>query len=60
MALQNKIKGNEPNGTFCNSTNGAGVGGVLVAKQNNKWVVISGDTGSRRMSRDSVNIKGEV
>ena len=53
----NKIKGNEPNGTFYNSTNGAGVGAYLWQKQNNKWVVISGDTGSRRMSRDSVNIK---
>lgn len=53
----NKVKGNEPNGTFYNSTNGAGVGAYLWQKQNNKWVVISGDTGSRRMSRDSVNIK---
>lgn len=52
-----KIKGNEPNGTFYNSTNGAGVGAYLWQKQNNKWVVISGDTGSRRMTRDSVNIK---
>ena len=52
-----KITGNEPNGTFYNSTNGAGVGAYLWQKQNNKWVVISGDTGSRRMSRDSVNIK---
>lgn len=55
--VANKIKGNEPNGTFYNSTNGAGVGAYLWQKQNNKWVVISGDTGSRRMSRDSVNIK---
>ena len=53
----NKVKGNEPNGTFYNSTNGAGVGAYLWQKQNNKWVVISGDTGSRRMTRDSVNIK---
>lgn len=52
-----KIKGNEPNGTFYNSTNGAGVGAYLWQKQNNKWVVISGDTGSRQMSRDSVNVK---
>lgn len=52
-----KIKGNEPNGTFYNSTNGAGVGAFLWQKQNNKWVVISGDTGSRRMSNSSVNIK---
>ena len=52
-----KITGNEPNGTFYNSTNGAGVGAHLWQKQNNKWVVISGDTGSRRMSNLSVNIK---
>lgn len=55
--VANKIKGNEPNGTFYNSTNGAGVGAYLWQKQNNKWVVISADTGARRMSRDSVNIK---
>ena len=54
---QGKITGREPNGTLYNSTNGAGVGAYLWQKQNNKWVVISGDTGSRRMSRDSVNIK---
>lgn len=52
-----KITGREPNGTFYNSTNGAGVGAYLWQKQNNKWVVISGDTGSRRMTRDSVNVK---
>lgn len=52
-----KITGREPNGTFYNSTNGAGVGAHLWQKQNNKWVVISGDTGSRRMSNLSVNIK---
>lgn len=51
-----KITGNEPNGTFYNSTNGADVGAYLWQKQNNKWIVISGDTGSRRM-RTSVNIK---
>ena len=51
-----KITGNEPNGTFYNSTNGAGVGAYLWQKQNNKWIVISGDTGSRRVST-SVNIK---
>lgn len=55
--VANKIKGNEPNGTIYNSTNGAGVGAYLWQKQNNKWVVISGDTGSRRMTRDSVNVK---
>lgn len=52
-----KITGSEPNGTIYNSTNGAGVGAHLWQKQNNKWVVISGDTGSRRMTRDSVNVK---
>lgn len=52
-----KITGSEPNGTFYNSTNGANVGAYLWQKQNNKWIVISGDTGSRRMSNSSVNIK---
>lgn len=52
-----KITGSEPNGTFYNSTNGAGVGAHLWQKQNNKWVVISGDTGYRRMANLSVNIK---
>lgn len=51
-----KITGGEPNGTFYSSTDGAGVGAYLWRKQNNKWVVISGDTGSRRMGT-SVNIK---
>lgn len=51
-----KITGREPNGTFYNSTNGAVVGAYLWHKQNNKWVVISGDTGARRMNT-SVNIK---
>lgn len=55
--VANKIRGNEPNGTFYNSTNGAGVGAYLWQKQNGKWNVVSGDTGSRRMTRDSVNIK---
>lgn len=52
-----KITGNEPNGAFYFSENGSGVGAYLWQKQNNKWVVISGDTGSRQMSRDSVNVK---
>ena len=51
-----KITGREPNGTFYSSTNGAGVGAYLWQKQNNKLVVISGDTGDRRMNT-SVNIK---
>ena len=54
---ENKIKGNEPNGTFYNSTNGAGVGAYLWQKQNGQWTVISGDTGIRRLSNISVNIK---
>lgn len=52
-----KITGNEPNGTFYNSTNGAGVGAYLWQKQNRQWTVISGDTGIRRLSNISVNIK---
>ena len=54
---QGKITGREPNGAFYFSENGSGVGAYLWQKQNNKWVVISGDTGSRRMSNSSVNIK---
>lgn len=53
---QGKITGNEPNGTFYSSLDGASVGAYLWQKQNNKWVVISGDTGARRMNT-SVNIK---
>lgn len=52
-----KITGGEPNGTFYNSTDGAGVGAYLWQKQKNKWIVISADTGERRMTRDSVNIR---
>ena len=55
--VANKIKGNEPNGTFYNSTNGAGVGAYLWQKQKGSWIVISADTGARRMSNTSVNIK---
>lgn len=51
-----KITGNEPNGTFYNSTNGAGVGAYLWQKQKNNWVVISGDTGNR-IIRSAINIK---
>lgn len=53
----NKVKGDEPNGTFYNSTDGAGVGAYLWQKQNNKWIVISADTGDRRMTKTAVNIK---
>ena len=52
-----KITGNEPNGTIYVSIDGAGVGAYQWQKQNNKWIVISGDTGSRRMGNSSVNIK---
>ncbi len=52
-----KITGREPNGAFYNSTNGAGVGAYLWQKQNGQWTVISGDTGIRRLSNISVNIK---
>lgn len=52
-----KITGREPNGTFYNSTNGAGVGAYLWQKQNGKWVAISADTGVRRITRGAVNIK---
>lgn len=55
--VANKIKGNEPNGTLYNSINGAGVGAYLWQKQNGQWTVISGDTGVRRLSNISVNIK---
>lgn len=54
---QGKITGREPNGTFYNSTNGAGVGAYLWQKQNGQWTVISGDTGIRGLSNISVNIK---
>lgn len=53
---QGKITGRESNGTFYNSTNGAGVGAYLWQKQNNKWIVISADTGERRMTK-AINIK---
>lgn len=52
-----KIKGNEPNGAIYNSTDGAGVGAYLWQKKNGQWTVISGDTGIRRLSNISVNIK---
>ena len=52
-----KITGREPNGAFYYSGNGSGVGAYLWQKQNNKWNVISADTGERRMTSTSVNIK---
>lgn len=52
-----KITGREPNGTFYNSTNGAGVGAYLWQKQNNKWNVVSADTGARRVTQNVHNIK---
>ena len=56
--VENKIKGNEPNGTIYRSINGAGVGAYLWQKQNNKWVVISGDTGARRIQWNVLLVKG--
>lgn len=52
-----KIQGNEPTGTFYNSTDGAGVGAYLWQKQKGKWNVVSADTGVRRVTRGAVNIK---
>lgn len=52
-----KIMGDEHDGEIYNSKDGARVGAYLWQRQNNKWVVISGDTGARRMSNASVNIK---
>ena len=40
-----KIKGNEPNGTIYESSDGGGVGAWKWQKRNGKWVVIDGDTG---------------
>lgn len=51
-----KITGNEPNGTFYNSTNGGGSGTYLWHKQAGKWTVIYGDTGYKQQSQ-AVNIK---
>ena len=54
---ENKIKGNEPDGTFYSSLDGAGVGAYLWQKQKGKWNVISADTGVRRITDGAVNIK---
>ena len=40
-----KIKGNEPNGTIYESSDGGGVGAWKWQKRNGKWVVTDGDTG---------------
>ena len=40
-----KIKGNEPNGSVYESTDGANVGAWQWQKRNGKWVVTDGDTG---------------
>lgn len=52
-----KIAGNEPNGTFYSSVDGAGVGAHLWQKQKGKWNVISADTGVRRITDGAMNIK---
>ena len=57
VKYENRIKGNEPNGTFYSSLDGANVGAYLWQKQKNQWNVVSADTGERDMSRHSVNIK---
>lgn len=54
---ENKIKGNEPDGTFYSSLDGAGVGAYLWQKQKGKWNVVSADTGARRITDGAVNIK---
>lgn len=54
---ENKIKGNEQNGTFYSSTDGAGVGAYLWQKQKNRWNVVSADTGARRVTQNVHNIK---
>lgn len=54
---ENKIKGNELDGTFYSSLDGAGVGAYLWQKQKGKWNVISADTGVRRITDGAVNIK---
>ena len=51
------IKGNEPNGTFYSSLDGANVGAYLWQKQKNKWNVVSADTGARRVTQNVHNIK---
>lgn len=40
-----KIKGDEPNGSVYESTNGANVGAWQWQKRGGKWVVMAGDTG---------------
>ena len=42
---QGKIKGNEPDGTLYQSTDGDHVGAFLWQKVNGKWVVVYGNTG---------------
>lgn len=54
---QGKITGREPNGTFYYSENGSSVGAYLWLKQNNKWEVVSADTGARKLSSTARNIK---
>lgn len=54
---KNKITGREPNGTFYYSENGSSVGAYLWLKQNNKWEVVSADTGARKLSSTARNIK---
>lgn len=52
--FENKIKGNEPNGTVYISTNGAGVGAWKWIKANDKWEVVYADTGD--ITLNAVNV----
>lgn len=47
------IKGNEPNGTVYISTDGANVGAWKWQKLENKWKVIDGDTGWRKVKMNN-------
>lgn len=49
-----KITGSEPSGTIYISKNGGGVGAYMWQKQNNKWVVVSADTGDINLPAKNV------
>lgn len=54
---QGKIAGGEKKGTIFISLNGDGDMTYLWQKQYNRWVVVSGDTGDRKITTGAVNIK---
>lgn len=54
---QGKITGGEGKGTIFISLNGNGDITYLWQKQYRRWVVVSGDTGDRRITTGAVNIK---